>query len=641
MSSQAIKYAGKIDLRVRNNSHSIAFELIDQLAKGARLRILDVGCAGGFLGEALKARGHEVWGVEPDPQSAAQARERLDHITEGTIEDFLSLPVAQKVQFDAMVFGDVLEHTADPESVLRRCRQRLSAEGAVVASVPNVAHLGVRTMLLEGRWDYDERGILDRTHLRFFTKSSLAQLFQSSGYAVDAIFPVRLSLEDCGIQVDPDLAAVVKDRVRDDALGVFQYVALARPVDSDAETLRNERFAARAKVRVLCLPPLPEWSIGDIRLRNPMSAWTSWHGGSVRFGWVGDLNPADFEWANIVVLQREADPRVLQLIDHCHAHGKFVVFDLDDLLTDVPEFLISHEHSKRVRPYLEAALRAADLVSTTTPRLAAVLSRFNPSVFVAPNCPLPIATPARHYATPHGRVLLFVASSDTVRVDFLVPALQRLLADPALNLNLVGIGPPGKYMQEAGLPVAAIDNIAYEQFGNFLAAHDNAIGLIPLDESHFSSCKSPIKFLDYSQAGLVSVCSRMAPYTDYVEDGVTGLLIPNDVDAWCTAVAMLAKSPEIRQRLADAARGRAQKQFSLRVAGDLWKHALDQLLQRAVSDVRAWDEPVVQRSYGSRRMRWAQWFLRTAVRPSSYGRAIHLLTSEGPTGVAKRVFRSR
>lgn len=640
MTATPIRYDGRIDLRVRNNSHSISYALIEQHFDEAAGRVLDVGCSSGYLGEALRQRGHCVVGVEPDPISAEQARTRLDRVVVGTIEDFLTHSAGSE-RFDAMIFGDVLEHTADPAAVLRRCRGHLTERGIIVASVPNVAHVGVRAMLLAGRWDYDERGILDRTHLRFFTKASLVDLLEDAGYAVEAVVPVTLDVEQCGIQVDPGLVAQVRKLARDEALDVFQYVALARARPEQAVAAARARFTTTDRPRVLCAPPLPEWSIGDIRLRNPLAAWTSWHGGTVRHAAASSVPPDDFDWANVIVLQREADPAVLALIDRCHAAGKYVVFDIDDLLTDVPHFLLAHEHSVRVRPYLEAALREADLVTTTTERLAAELRSFNPDVVVLPNCPLPVSVPSRHYAGGSEPIRLFVASSDTIRVDFLVPALRQLLSDPAMSFNLVGIGPPGKYLMDAGLPVAALTNVEYEHFGNFLAAHDNAIGLIPLDESRFSACKSPIKFLDYTQAGLATVCSAVPPYSDYVEHGLTGLLARNEPAAWCEAVTALARSAPLRQRIVAAARRRCRQDRSLKSAGDRWEAALDGMMRRPARSPRRSDPSQPTPLPTQPAIRRIDWLLGNLLQPGAYVRAAAILAREGPAGLARRIRQVR
>jgi SAM-dependent methyltransferase len=98
--------------------------------------------------------------------------------------------------FDAIVYGDVLEHLSDPRAVLQALDQTLTPGGTVIVSVPNVAHLWVRLSLLAGRFDYADRGILDRTHLRFFTRRTLLELLRDAGLAVIevAVTPVPLPL---------------------------------------------------------------------------------------------------------------------------------------------------------------------------------------------------------------------------------------------------------------------------------------------------------------------------------------------------------------------------------------------------------------------------------------------------------------
>ena len=160
-------YSGKIDLSVKNNSHTMIHDIIVESVRGGDVRILEVGCAGGYFGEALKKRGFEVWGVELSHQQAAEAARRIDHVYEGSIEAFLESDAAKGAFFDFIIFGDVLEHLSNPVEVLRACADILAPGGMLLASIPNVAHLAVRLMLLEGRWEYASYGIMDDTHVRF------------------------------------------------------------------------------------------------------------------------------------------------------------------------------------------------------------------------------------------------------------------------------------------------------------------------------------------------------------------------------------------------------------------------------------------------------------------------------------------
>jgi len=224
-----MKYSAKIDLTNKNNSHTLAYDLIQGFSTGKELRILEVGCSGGYFGLALREVGHTVWGVEPDKGSATSAAEVLDYAFNGTLDDFIA--AHSNEFFDVVMFGDVLEHLNDPKAVLIQVKSLLSKNGAVVASVPNVGHITVRSMLLEGRWEYDELGILDRTHLKFFTEKTLLELFESAGFQVNEINKVRLSAEQVqglvGLDLNDDFVVFIEENVSDSSLDVFQHVLIA------------------------------------------------------------------------------------------------------------------------------------------------------------------------------------------------------------------------------------------------------------------------------------------------------------------------------------------------------------------------------------------------------------------------------
>lgn len=155
-------------------------EMLEFIPRSAQ-RILDVGCgSGGFAAQLMKP-GKEVWGIEPDPAMAALASKQLTKTFCSDIETALGhLPVAY---FDCVVFNDVLEHLVDPFSVLRQVQRYLCQGGCIVASIPNVRYFyNLREVLLDRQWRYRNFGILDRTHLRFFTEISMADMFADAGY---------------------------------------------------------------------------------------------------------------------------------------------------------------------------------------------------------------------------------------------------------------------------------------------------------------------------------------------------------------------------------------------------------------------------------------------------------------------------
>jgi len=148
------------------SSHSV---ILHHLPAGTGKKALDVGAAEGYLAEILTRRGFEVTCLERDPGLAASAAAHCRRIVVADLER--ELPPLDG-PFDVIVCADVLEHLSDPARVLSCLTQYLRENGLVIVSVPNVAHLWVRLQLLLGRFDYADRGILDRTHLRFFTRRS-------------------------------------------------------------------------------------------------------------------------------------------------------------------------------------------------------------------------------------------------------------------------------------------------------------------------------------------------------------------------------------------------------------------------------------------------------------------------------------
>ena len=145
--------------------------------------VLDVGCATGALGAHLKETrpSLHVTGIEIDPEMAAVARDRIDHVVEGDVMDVVRGNVLADQRFDCVVLADVLEHLSDPWTAIKLMRDRVEPGGVVVASLPNVRHYStLLSVFLFKRWPYRDRGIHDRTHLRFFAERNVRELFKGA-----------------------------------------------------------------------------------------------------------------------------------------------------------------------------------------------------------------------------------------------------------------------------------------------------------------------------------------------------------------------------------------------------------------------------------------------------------------------------
>jgi 2-polyprenyl-3-methyl-5-hydroxy-6-metoxy-1,4-benzoquinol methylase len=179
--------------RLKDDPYSSHSLILSRLGEGRGRRALDVGAADGFLAERLTAHGWNVTALERDPELAARAHGRCKEVV---VADLEAPPPLLHGPFDAIVYGDVLEHLSDPRAVLATLGGNLASGGTVVVSVPNVAHLRIRLSLMMGNFDYMDRGILDRTHLRFFTRRTFVELLRSAGLAIAelAVTPVPLPL---------------------------------------------------------------------------------------------------------------------------------------------------------------------------------------------------------------------------------------------------------------------------------------------------------------------------------------------------------------------------------------------------------------------------------------------------------------
>lgn len=182
MTTRIIAKSGS-DTKPKNYFQNLRKEMLDFLPDKVH-RVLDVGCGDGvFACEISRLKGAETWGLEIDQAAAKRARQTLDKVLVGDIGVLLNdLP---KGHFDLIVFNDVLEHMVDPFHVLSEVRSKLSKDGYVLSSIPNIRYFHtLYALVMGGEWEYAESGILDRTHLRFFTSKSIQNMYERLGYSI-------------------------------------------------------------------------------------------------------------------------------------------------------------------------------------------------------------------------------------------------------------------------------------------------------------------------------------------------------------------------------------------------------------------------------------------------------------------------
>ncbi|MBK8750325.1 MAG: class I SAM-dependent methyltransferase [Candidatus Competibacteraceae bacterium] len=162
---------------------------IEQLIAPDVRCVLDVGCSTGTVGGAIKIRtGARVFGIELSEDMAAKAYTQIDQIFVGDATQILTNGLLDNHRFDTIIFADILEHLVDPWTALKAAVKYLDSNGSIVASIPNVRHIDtLYNLIVNGYWPYRERGIHDRTHLRFFTKKNILDLFEKAGLRIEVM----------------------------------------------------------------------------------------------------------------------------------------------------------------------------------------------------------------------------------------------------------------------------------------------------------------------------------------------------------------------------------------------------------------------------------------------------------------------
>jgi SAM-dependent methyltransferase len=158
-------------------------------------KILDLGCSSGLLAERLREMGHEVVGV--DMNELDKVRDRTYAFFKADLNEGIPFEVGSG--FDIVLAADVLEHLVNPGALMKQVKELLAPEGTAIFCVPNVAHWYPRIRSALGMFDYDQRGILDSTHLRFFTRRSIRRLIERQGYTIKRIEAVGLPLDAVGV----------------------------------------------------------------------------------------------------------------------------------------------------------------------------------------------------------------------------------------------------------------------------------------------------------------------------------------------------------------------------------------------------------------------------------------------------------
>ncbi|MGF1639553.1 MAG: methyltransferase domain-containing protein [Rhodospirillales bacterium] len=499
--------------------------------------VVEIGCGAGALGAAYK-RINPVGlyaGIERDAEVAAVAATRLDRVAVGDAEavELADLGL-QPGEVECLVYGDVLEHLRDPWSTLRRNRTWLADDGLVVACIPNVQHWTILRDLLGGRWTYRDEGLLDRTHLRFFTLDGIRALFADAGLSILDIRP-RLS-GGTGFAAFVDALRPVVEGL---GLDADRFVSQTEALQYVVRAARRPFAGPRLLVQSMVLAPVA--AVNDVRIHFPARFLETVPG--VRIVISRDsaaLNAGRRGERKVFVWQRPIlrHPRNLTGLRALRRAGYLIVVEFDDDPRHWPEIAAND--------FL--TFRGAHCIQTSTPALADYLRQFNPNVAVFANqiAELP---PPRVGGDDRPPTLFFGALNRERDWRPLLPRLNRVLADYGDRVHVRVVHDRDFFDALATLHKTFEDTCPYDRYLEILGGCD--IGLMPLQATPFNGLKSDIKFIEHAAQGVVVLASPTV-YGETIRNGETGLIFETE-DEFEVALRRLIDDPALRGRIAAAA----------------------------------------------------------------------------------------
>jgi SAM-dependent methyltransferase len=555
-------------------------DLLERLPLDARV-ILDVGCYMGALGAEYKRRNPAAryLGIETESAPAQVARTRLDRVAVGDVEADPN-PFGPE-QYDCIVYGDVLEHLVDPWSVLRRQAAQLSPTGVVLISMPNLEHWSFAERLLRGTWTYEDQGLFDAGHLRWFTWAGTRRALESAGLAPHDVSPRIFDAKQAEAFVQamaPSLAALGIDRA--------DYLRRAMPLQYVWRARRTP--VPQIHVTSTMLPAVG--GVSHVRVIEPMRALATDCSVSVEVVPHGAEIPANTEgqpriyvWHRPALIGPDGLARVRSLIDK----GWLVVCEFDDH----PGFI----------PILQQGelqnFRAVHAVQTSTEALADVLRAENPEVAVFPNAVMRLPEPV-NFTDPNRLTMLFAALNREEDWPALVPALNRVAAAAGDRLQFQVVNDHGLFEALATPHKNFTPLCDYETYQRLLGASE--LSFMPLRDTPFNRCKSDLKFIEAASYRVLAVASPTV-YGRSIEDGQTGLVF-KDAEELEHKLMLLLANPASARQMADAAREHVKRhrmmafQISRRAAWyrSLWarRQELHEALLARVPELGTAAEPV-------------------------------------------------
>ncbi|OPY11967.1 MAG: bifunctional 3-demethylubiquinone-9 3-methyltransferase/ 2-octaprenyl-6-hydroxy phenol methylase [Syntrophus sp. PtaB.Bin001] len=493
--------------------------------------ILEVGCGTGHFARAFLKRNPvaQYVGVELFKDAAREAAGFLSHVVIGDIENEQILAELDEIRgkelFEILIFGDVLEHLHSPRKVLEKLRSRIMPSGLCVACIPNVAHWSVLQQQLRGRWDYVDSGLLDRTHLRFFTLETAVELFQKAGWTVlDAkariLWPEKTASALNTFAPLADKLGIAPEKLRRD-LSAFQWII--RAVNGTTPTVISIGALGLNKIA----------GVTEVRVDHPMTALSTLP--TVKAVWGAGRVTLPPDWSpGVLVLHRQFmnDAQFNVQIEHKIAQRWVIVADIDD----------DPHHWKESIETDFYAYKAVHAVTVSTEPLAEMIRQWNPNVQIFHNAIFELPPVSSETPKQGERLRIFFGALNRENdwsdvLDGIVAAVDKI--EDTVQFVVVH----DKAFFDAlpdGISKEFHPTLPYDHYMAVLTTCD--VALLPLSDNPFNRSKSDLKFIECCAAGVVPICSPVV----YAERSVHHKIgsFATTSDEWQQALTDVLRRPE-------------------------------------------------------------------------------------------------
>ncbi|WPZ36197.1 methyltransferase domain-containing protein [Thalassobaculum sp. OXR-137] len=534
-----------------------------QIVPATAERVYEFGCGEGRLGWAYKTwnPGAEYIGIELFPDAAAKAREVLDAVHEGSAEDpsVTTAALERHGLADALVYGDVLEHLVDPWAALKDHLRLLKDDGVVCICVPNAQHWMLSLNLMAGHFEYQDSGLHDRTHLRFFTGRSLRRFVEGAGLTMKKLHRRRIGTKPPAeleqiCRTLADAKGVPPQDLHNDLL-TFQYVVQAqRPTATPPMQIDFKKLADRG-------------GFNFTRVAAPARAFNSVPGVSVAVHGETASISAHPEGPNIFVWQRpilrlNRDPAQIEIL---RRRRKLIVTDFDDdpdLWREIPE--------NRYLSFL-----GAHVVQVSTESLVQKIKQWNPNTFLVPNRVPQIFSYAEARAQSEPNTIFIGGFNRGPDFEAFAETVNAFAARSARDWRFLVVGDETIFSALTMPNKEFFRILPYDQYMAVMRRAD--LALLPCADSAVNAHKSNLKFMEAAAGATVAIASRNV-YGASVSDGATGFLFdtPDDLARVLEQIDGHPDLEPIRARAYDQAR----RDFALSpsIAGvlDLYRTLYDQ-----------------------------------------------------------------